>query len=125
MQSQPSPQRRLLSQLRVVSSVLAAALVSLSLASYGASVYVDRQINQATRRFDQLQRSEQQLTTVNEVLKNYMAHQAEQGGMGLRPPQPNHVIFLRPTEPAIAQAPSSATDTPQGQLTDRQTPLGY
>jgi hypothetical protein len=122
---QSNPPLRLLSHLQVVSSVLATALVSLSLASYGASVYVDRQINQATRQFDQLQRSEQQLTTVNEVLKNYMAHQAEQGGMGLSPPQPNNVIFLRPTEPEIAQAPSSAPDPSQGQQPDRQTPLGY
>jgi hypothetical protein len=125
VQTQPSPQVRLLSHVRLVSSALAAALVSLSLASYGASVYVDRQINQATRRFNQLQRSEQQLTTVNAVLKNYMAQQAEESSTGLQPPKPDNVIFLRPTEPtAPVSQPSSAESHPLP-LPSHQTPLGY
>jgi hypothetical protein len=96
----PHPSRaiQVLTSLQIVSSVLAASLVGLALISYGATVYVDRQLNQATRRLHQLQRSEQQLTTANEVLKSHMAQQADGLAAGLTPPNPDQVIFLRPAQ---------------------------
>ncbi len=115
---------KLLSKLQLVSSVLAGSLAGLALVTYGASVYVDRQLDQATSRLTRLQRSEQQLTTTNEVLKNHLARQAEASAGELIPPTPDHVIFLRP-----AQQRTLPSNTFQGQPavafpgTDR--PMGY
>lgn len=95
---QPTRTLQVLSNVQLVSAVLAASLVGLSLASYGVSVYLDRQLLQTTRRLNQLQRSEQQLTTVNEVLKSHMAQQADSSTTELIPPTPHHVIFLRPAQ---------------------------
>ncbi len=113
-----------LSKLQVVSSVLASALVGLALLSYGVSVYVDRQLNQANRELSQLQRSEQQLTTANEVLKRHVAQQAESPTIDLEPPSPQHVIFLRP-----AHQRSQPSSPSSGQLPKLPTghfrPIGY
>jgi len=108
----------------LVSSVLAASLVGLALVSYGATVYVERQLSQANQRLNALQRSEQQLTAANELLKSYMASQAESPDVDLMPPKPQHVIFLRPAQrreqPATTSANPSGLSSPQG-----SRPLGY
>lgn len=121
---EPSPALKVLSQVQVVSAVLAGALVSLALVSYGASVYVDRQLNQANRRLHQLQRQEEQLTTAQEVLKNHLAQQAELDGTALQRPQPDHVIFLRPA-PSRAKSPLPPATTGRFVLPRVDTPLGY
>ena len=118
----PSPLRRTLAQVHLVSSVLAASLVSLTLVGYGTSVYVDRQLNQATNRLSDLQRSEQQLTTANATLTRHMAQQAEDPATGLQPPKPDQVIFLQPAPQRPAQTVESASGDPRLQA-DR--PLGY
>lgn len=120
--SQPASQA--LSNLHLVSSVLAVALVGLSLVSYGVSVYIDRELSQATRRLNQLKHNEQQLTTVNEVLKNHLAEEAEAPTTGLQPPQPGSVIFLRPAQ----QRPVVAPEPPIQRwfnLPQVESPLGY
>jgi hypothetical protein len=121
--AEPSRLRVVLGQLHLVSSVLATALVGLSLASYGASVYVDRQLNQATQRLSQLQRSEQQLTTANAILTSHMAQQAGETATGLQPPKPDQVIFLKPA-PTRTQPATVAVVPPLSWL-GRTPPLGY
>ncbi|NJL44593.1 MAG: hypothetical protein HC922_00235 [Leptolyngbyaceae cyanobacterium SM2_3_12] len=119
-----SPVFQALTSLHLVSSVLATALVGLALVSYGVSVYIDRELNQATQQLNQLQRNEQQLTTVNEVLKNHMAQQAEEPNAGLEPPQPGSVIFLRPAP----QRPVKNLAQPMPRrfaLPQVESPLGY
>jgi hypothetical protein len=110
-----------LAQVHLVSSVLAASLVSLTLVGYGTSVYVDRQLNQATDRLSDLQRSEQQLTTANATLTRHMAQQAEDPATGLQPPKPDQVIFLQPAPQRPAQVVEEPTTTP----TQATRPLGY
>lgn len=117
----PSPLRRTLAQVHLVSSVLAASLVSLTLVGYGTSVYVDRQLNQATNRLSDLQRSEQQLTTANATLTRHMAQQAEDPATGLQPPKPNQVIFLQPAP----QRPAQVVEEPAAAPTQATRPLGY
>ena len=118
----PTPLRRTLGQLYLASSVLATCLVGLALVGYGTSVYVDQQLNQATQRLSQLQRSEQQITTANASLTRHMAHQVEQPEMGLQPPKPNQVIFLElaPQRPARPVVESATTFDIQA-----SRPLGY
>lgn len=117
----PSPLRRTLGQIHLLSSVLAASLVSLTLVGYGTSVYLDRQLDQATKHLGQIQRGEQQLTTANAILTRHMAQQAELSTTGLQPPKPDQVIFLNPApqRPATA-AEIQASPTPQA-----ERPLGY
>jgi hypothetical protein len=122
--SQPTRAIQLLANLQILSGVLAASLVGLSLVSYGASVYIDRQLNQATRRLNQLQRSEQQLITANEMLKSHMAQQAGSPSGGLTPPTPQHVIFLRPAHQRHQLTPSDVGKSilPLPQV---HQPMGY
>ena len=123
-----SPAVRVLAQLHLVSSALAVALVALTLLSYGASVYVSRQLSQASQQLNRLQRSEQQLTTANEVLKNHLAQQVEVEAMGFQPPQPGSVIFLKPSAQTAAVAlPSPVSNTVMGRfaLPKVDVPLGY
>ena len=123
-----SPVLQLLSQLQVLSSVLAVALLGLTLVSYGTSVYINRQLSQANQQLNRLQRSEQQLTTANEVLKNHLAHQVEASVMGLQPPQPGSVIFLQPAQQSAAVAlPTQVSKSMMGWLSlpKVDVPLGY
>lgn len=128
----PSPAVRALSHLNLVASALSLSLVTLTLISYGTSVYLNRQLSQANQHLNRLQRSEQQLTTANEVLKNHLAQQAGLASLGFQPPQPGSVIFLKPapqTDPGAADHPEE-TSLPKG-MAERFTlprvdvPLGY
>ena len=92
--------------------------------SYGASVYVERQLEQSSQRLNQLQRGEQQLTTANEVLKSHMAKQADSPAVELTPPTPNHVIFLRPAHQR-SQSGGAASASPRLALPSYSRPLGY
>lgn len=124
----PSSTVRLLSQLYTVSSVLAAALLALTLISYGTSVYISRQLSQANQKLNRLQRSEQQLTTANEVLKNHLAQQVEVSEMGFQPPQPGGVIFLKPAQQTAAVAlptPVPGSSMERFALPKVDVPLGY
>ncbi len=120
----PSPLVKLLSQVQVVSAVMAGALVSLALVSYGTSVYVDRQLTQSTRRLHHLQRQSEQLTTAQEVLKNHLAQQVEAGVNGLQRPHPDHVIFLQPS-PQRGQPPLPAATPERFIWPQVDAPLGY
>ncbi|WP_155523627.1 hypothetical protein [Nodosilinea nodulosa] len=124
----PGPGVKRLSQLHLVSSALAVSFVALTLVSYGASVYVNRQLNQSKQRLHHLQRSEQQLTTANEVLKNHLAKQVESSELGFQPPQPGNVIFLKPTPQSAAVTLSHpVTQSVMGRiaLPKVDVPLGY
>lgn len=112
-----------LSILTGVSSLVAGGFIALALGTYGYTVYIDRQLNSSIRHLERLQRSEQQLTTVNEVLKNHMAEQAERPSAGFKPPQPTNVIFLpRPAKSLPAPAPAADSGS---RSTSPFTPLGY
>ncbi|WP_052050484.1 hypothetical protein [Leptolyngbya sp. KIOST-1] len=115
-----------LAQLHMVSSVLAGSLVVLTLLTYGTSVYLSRQLNQTNQRLSRLQRNEQQLTKANEVLKNHLARQVGGEEMGFQPPQPDSVIFLKPTPQATALSPAvPAAAISRFALPKVDVPLGY
>ncbi|MBE9137126.1 hypothetical protein IQ254_07900 [Nodosilinea sp. LEGE 07088] len=122
----PGPAVQVLSKLHLVSSVLAAAVVALTLISYGTSVYLNRQLSQANQQLNRLQRSEQQIAAANEVLKNHLAKQAEDSNFRFQPPQPGNVIFLQPTDRTAAQ-PSQTPKASPGhlRLPKVDVPMGY
>lgn len=114
---------RFLAALNTGISVLSGLLVTTLLGGYGYTVYVDRQLGQFSARLETLQRSEQQLTAANEVLKNHMAKEAEESGIGLQPPQPTNVIFLKPAQQRMLAQPSQ--NAPAAQPSRSLPPLGY
>ncbi|PSN18905.1 hypothetical protein C7271_10075 [filamentous cyanobacterium CCP5] len=116
----PSPVGRLLSLGHQASSVVTAIAVVMALGGYGYSVHISRQLSHGENRLAQLQRSEDQLTTVNEVLKNHMAEQVEQTNTDLRPPRLGNVLFLRP-----APLPESTLVPDRQILRLPQQPLSY
>ncbi|MFE4107244.1 hypothetical protein [Almyronema epifaneia] len=92
------------------------------LALYGCTVYVDKSVQAGVQRLEGLRRSQQQLTTANEVLKQHLAEQAEDPGAALELPQPNSLIFLPPAAPEANATPEAATVPAQPLVTQ---PLGY
>lgn len=119
-----SPLIKTLNRLQIGSAVMAAVLVGLALGSYSYSVYIDRQLNRSSHRLSQLRRSEQQLTSANEVLKHHLAQQAEKPDIGLQPPNPKNVIFLQPvSSPAPHQIQHPGMGLPP--ISDVLKPLGY
>ncbi|QQE64658.1 hypothetical protein GFS31_13390 [Leptolyngbya sp. BL0902] len=120
--TRPSPLQRAMGHVHTVSSALALSLVGLTLVGYGTSVYLDRQLGQASRQLSQLQRSEQQIITANATLTRHMAQQAEQPEAGLLPPTPDQVIFLNPAPQRPAVVVEDSLDTPPLQT---HRPLGY
>jgi hypothetical protein len=108
------------------SSILAFLLVVAMLVTYGWTVYSEQLWSQASRRLQNLQRQERQLTTTNEVIKNKMAVEAERPEAGLVSPTPRGTIFLprapHNTNQADPTATTSNTDDTQQQT---NSPLGY
>lgn len=121
----PARSRRthLLALLNSTISVISGALVMTVLGSYGYTAYLERQLDHSSARLNLLQRSQQQLTTVNEVLKDHMAEEAEQPSTGLQPPQPTNVIFLKPAQRRTALVPAAPTPPPAAK--PAAAPLGY
>lgn len=120
---QPSSLITVLSCLNRVSIAAAIALMGATLGFYGYFVSIERQLDRTTRRLEGLERSERQLTTINEVLKNHLAEQAELPNAGLQPPQPANMIFLKlaPSRPQVSPSTSGAPF----QRLKMQIPLGY
>lgn len=124
--AKPSRAVQWLGALNTVVSVLTGCLVFTSLGAYGYTVYIDRQLSQASGHLEKLQRSEQQLTAVNEVLKNHLAEQAKRPNTGLRPPQPTNVIFLKPAPPRpLTQGTAAPKPAAPSASSGPLEPLGY
>lgn len=118
----PSRLLSLLTMAQRGSMVAATTVVGLALLSYGVSVSLDRQIKASSSRLSQIQKSQQQLTSINEVLKHHFARQAQTSGTALIPPSPQSVIFLPPADVPPVAEPSPSADAPSSQPL---RPLGY
>ena len=106
------------------SSIAAFLFVMASLVVYGWTVYAQQLWGQNSKRLEELQRQERQITTANEVIKNKMAKEAEKPGAGLVAPTPSRTIFVRPTSDDRKQ--TSEETTPNFQLPQQNhTPVGY
>lgn len=114
---------RILEILHQVSSLGMVIGVGLSMVGYAYSVHINRQFERSEGRLAQLQRNEQQLTTINEVLKNHLAEQVTQNNTGLKPPQLGHVIFLEPS--ASQKQKHSPENAARSASHVQRQPLGY
>ncbi|NEQ22655.1 MAG: hypothetical protein F6K28_26435 [Microcoleus sp. SIO2G3] len=94
------------------SSIVTFALVGLTLAVYGWTVYAQELWGRQYRQLEALQRQERQLTTANEALKQNLAQQAEQPNSRLTAPNPSSMIFLQPAAPRPTTAPATSSATP-------------
>ncbi len=106
------------------SSVMTFLLVTAMLVVYGWTVYSQQLWSQAYRKLQNLQRSERQLTTNNEVLKNQLAQEAQTSAAKLVSPSPATAIFLRPAPESSKEATPNTTFNSQSQQ-QNPMPLGY
>ncbi len=79
------------------SSIAAFLLVMVNLTVYGWTVYAQQIWSQNSRKLQDLQRQERQITTANEIIKNKMAKEAEKPTVGLVAPTPAQTVFVSPT----------------------------
>lgn len=109
-------------------SIVTWLLVSATLTIYGWSVYSEQRWNQANSRRETLQLRERQLMSINEMLKDKLALQAQQVDMGLVPPNPEEAIVLQPASNRPTRATKSILNaTKPSDQTNQLTsiPLGY
>ncbi len=117
---------RSLVTLQQASSVLAGAVVGITLSVYSLTAYREAAWTQEYATLEQLRTQEQQLRTANEVLKHQIAETAQQDDTGLVERQPLDMIFLRPAAP---RPPVPSTIPPlelnRSQTATSNKPLGY
>ncbi|NJM70920.1 MAG: hypothetical protein HC862_12200 [Scytonema sp. RU_4_4] len=106
------------------SSVVAFALVAVTLVVYGWTVYSQQLWSQAFRKRENLERQERQLMTTNEVLKNKMAQEAERPSAKLVSPSPDRMIFSNPAPVEPNSVPTTAPNSERQQQTPNPAP-GY
>lgn len=113
---------RLLLTLQRSSTGIAFVLVVGVLPLYGWSVYTQRSWGQAFSRLNELQRSERQLVTANEIRKYEVAQQVERSPAGLVPQVPANTLFLQPAPLRPAKpAPAAPATLPPALV----SPVGY
>ncbi len=104
------------------SDIVTFLLVAATLTVYSWTVYTQQQWTREYRKLETLQRNERHLTTVNEVMKDQLAQQAESPATGLVPPTQANTIFL-PSAPQ-RQVKANLAKTTQPDSTAK-SPLGY
>ncbi|MGH8000595.1 MAG: hypothetical protein ACREPR_14490 [Brasilonema sp.] len=112
-----------LSTLHRYSSIVAFALVAVTLVVYGWTVYSQQLWSQAFRKRQNLERDERQLITTNEVLKNKMAQEAERTPGKFVSPSPDRMIFWEPAPVEPNSVPTTAPNSERQQQTPN--PVGY
>ena len=106
------------------SSITAFLLVITNLIVYGWTVYSQQLWSQNSRKLQELQRQERQITTTNEVIKNKMAKEAEKPAAGLVAPTPDRTIFVSPASNNRKQI--SEEIIPNFEIPQQNpTPVGY
>ncbi|MEM7555736.1 MAG: hypothetical protein AAF378_16875 [Cyanobacteria bacterium P01_A01_bin.84] len=105
------------------SSIAVFLLVLSNLVVYGWTVYAQQLWSQDSRKLQNLQRQERQLTTHNEIIKNKMAEEAQKPTAGLVSPTPSGTIFLNRTTEELRK--SSTTPSPRETESENSTPLSY
>ncbi|PSB17930.1 hypothetical protein C7B65_17190 [Phormidesmis priestleyi ULC007] len=119
--SPDAPPRWLRSLIRVQQASLIATftLAGAVLLVYGWTVYAQQLWGKEYQKLEQLRRSERQMTTNGEILKNKIADQAGRPGTTLVPQTPDSLIFLKPAParnppPAASPAPQASPIAPLG-----------
>ncbi|NMG11803.1 hypothetical protein [Brasilonema sp. UFV-L1] len=105
------------------SSIVAFALVAVTLVVYGWTVYSQQLWSQAYRKLQNLQRHERQLMTTNEVLKNKMAQEVERTPGKFVSPSPDRMIFWEPAPIEPNSVPPTAPNSERQLQTPN--PVGY
>lgn len=87
---------------------------------YGWTVYAQQLWGKEYQKLEHLRRSERQMTTSGEILKNKIADQAGRAGTTLTPQKPDSLIFLKPA-PARNPTPAERSSPQASPI----APLGY
>ncbi len=110
---------RSLIRMQQVSLIATFSLAGAVLLVYGWTVYAQQLWGKEYQKLEQLRRSERQMTTNGEILKNKIADQAVRSGTTLVPQTPDSLIFLKPAParnlaPAASPAPVASPIAPLG-----------
>lgn len=115
---------RLLIQLQRGSLVVTFILVTAALVLYGSTIYMQQHWSKEYRKLKTMQRSERQMVTAKELMKNQLIQQAEQPGSGLVPRTTDHTIFLEPAPDRVPVAADPTLAKPDS-APNASAPLGY
>ena len=97
-------------------------LVATALGLYGQSVYQQRQWGQAYNRLENLKKAEQQGMTLNEIMKNRLAEQAEHPSSAMQPRVPGATVPIEKMSPRPLRELEPSTPMVDLRL---DGPLGY
>lgn len=114
---------RLLVKLQRGSLLVAFVLVIAALAAYGRTVYLQQLWSREYGELEKLQRSERELMTAIEALKNHSAAQAGLSSNNLVAQSPGNTIFLPPAP--LRRLPSIYQPQPEAQAPAPSPPIGY
>jgi hypothetical protein len=120
------PALRLLLYVQRGSLAVTFLLVVAALFVYSTTMYTQQLWSKEYNKLKTMQRSERQMLTAGEMLKNQIIRQAEQPGSGLVPKGPENTIYLAPAPDRPAPPPQTPptfnkADSPATNL----DPLGY
>ncbi|GEM_PF-506293 len=107
------------------SSIMTFLFVTVTLVVYGWTVYSQQTWSQAYRHLQNLQHHERQLRTINEVLKEKMAQEAQRPSAGLVSPTPNMSIFLHPDSVGSNSVSPNTTLNSESQQQTANTVINY
>ena len=117
---------RSLVTLQQVSSIVAGAVVGVTLSVYGLTQAREAAWTQEYQTLEHYRTQEQQLRATNEVLKHQIAEGAQKPNTGLVEREPLDMIFLRPAPPrpeVSPQIPNLELNLSPTSTTNK--PLGY
>ena len=114
---------RSLSFLYKGSSVIAFCLITINLAVYAWTVYIQQLWSQEYQKLENLQRDERNLVATNETLKNKLAKKAENPEIGLVAPNSKNTIFLKSAPEPHLNSPKPTNINEN--VSEAANPLGY
>jgi hypothetical protein len=117
---------RLLMFFQKSSLALTFVLVTAALFVYSTTMYTQQLWSKEYSKLKHMQRSERQMLTANEILKNQIIRQAEQPGAGLVPKGSENTIYLTPAPDRPAPPPQvpPTFNKAEGSVS-KSAPLGY
>jgi hypothetical protein len=113
---------QLVIKLQRSSNWLAGGLISLALLIYGSTVYTQQTWSSQYRQLDHSQRSERQMSTMAELMKEKLAKQASSPKSGMVPKNSSNQMFVpaAPARPVMPAQPTVPVADPR-----LEVPLGY
>jgi hypothetical protein len=115
-----------LAMMQKTTTFLSFILLVVTAGLYVWSYNTPQKWSQQYKKLEALQRSERELTAINETYKHQLSQEAQEENSGLVAPTPERVIFLKPTSVKNEIKPQERTDN-RAERGDslNEAPFGY